>query len=127
MGFRMSIWPEGSPEELVGNDHKLYCYTDWKNVSLSFRYLFIKALSKKEEFKFCLRSPNTEKDAYGLLCHLSTTGDLTLSEDEFKEFAELYLQNFIMTYPERIEDYIRICDYMYRMCKTPGNKILNWG
>ncbi len=127
MGTRISIWPEGRLDEEVGNDHKLYFYQPWENVSLSFRFLFDKCLSKDPLFEDYIDSPNTARDAYEIACGLAGIGPFTMSEDDFREFAKLYMFDFMKAFPDRAEDYARVAKYMYGMAETNGNKVLDWG
>lgn len=127
MGTRLSVWPEGRTNEEVGNDHKLYFYQPWDNVSLSFRFLFNKVLRYDPLFEMYTRSPNTARDAYGDACGFGCIGPYTLSEDDFREFAKLYLLDFMKAFPYSAEDYARVAKYMYDMSETNGNKVVYWG
>lgn len=127
MGTRLSIWPEGRMEESVGDDHKLYFYQPWKNVSLSFRFLFDKVLRYDPLFEIYTRSPNTARDAYSDACGFSGIGPYTLSEDDFREFAKLYLLDFMKAFPDSAKDYARVAKYMHDMSETNGNKVVDWG
>ena len=126
MGYRMNIWPEGKPDECVGDDHKLYFYQPWKNVSLSFRFLFDKVLRYDPLFEMYTRSPNTARDAYNDACALPGIGPYTLSEDDFREFTKLYLLDFMKAFPYSAEDYARVAKYMHDMSETNGNKVVDW-
>lgn len=123
MGTRLGIWPEGRMDEQVGNDHKLYFYQPWENVSLSFRFLYDKVLRYDDLFE----PYNTAKDAYDIACCFPGIGPYTLSEDDFRQFAKLYLQDFMKAFPDRTEDYARVAKYMYDMSETNGNKVVDWG
>ena len=127
MGTRLSVWPEGRMNEEVGDDHKLYFYQPWGNVSLSFRFLFNKVLRYDPLFEIYTRSPNTARDAYNFACGLSGIGPYTLSEDDFREFAKLYLLDFMKAFPDSAEDYARVAKYMHDMSETNGNKVVDWG
>ena len=129
MGTRLSIWPQGRMDEQVGDDHKLYFYQPWENVSLSFRFLFDKVLRYDDLFEAYTRSPHTARDAYYAACGLSGSGigPYTISEDDFRQFAQLYLQDFLKAFPDSAEDYARVAKYMFAMSDTNGNKVVDWG
>lgn len=127
MGTRLSVWPEGRVNESVGNDHKLYFYQPWENVSLSFRFLFDRVLRYDPLFETYTRSPNTAKDAYSDACGFPDIGPYILSEDDFKVFASLYLMDFMKAFPDSAEDYARVAKYMHDMSEINGNKVVCWG
>lgn len=131
MGYRMEIYPEGKEDKQVGNDHKLYGYAAYDEVSSSFEYLFLKGLSKTEEFEdyleFELEYDSASRYAYDIFCCIGASPDITLSEHDFEEFTELYLSDFERHFPDSKEDLQRVADYMHKMCEVPGNKILQWG
>ena len=127
MGYRMKIYPEDKKDDWVGDDHKLYGYTDYDDVSSSFAYLFLKGLSKTEEFEDYLEFDSPSRDAYDTFCCINISPEITLSEHDFEEFTELYLSDFERHFPDRQESLQRVSDYMHKMCEVPGNKILWWG
>lgn len=127
MGYRMSICPECKKDDWVGDDHKLYGYAGYDEVNSSFEYLFLKGLSKTEEFADYLEFDSPSRNAYDTFCCISASPDITLSEHDFEEFTELYLSDFECHFPDKQESLQRVADYMHKMCEVPGNKILWWG
>ena len=127
MGYRMSIYPEGKEDEQVGNDHKMYGYAKYEDVSSSFEYLYLKGLSKTEEFEDFSEYNNTSRYAYDIFCCIGASPEIALSEHDFEEFTRLYLSDFEKYFPGRKESLQRVSDYMHKMCEVPGYKILLWG
>lgn len=127
MGCRMQINPEGKEDDWVGDDHKLYGYARYDEVSSSFEYLFLKGLSKTEEFEDYLELDIPSRTAYDIFCCNEQSPDITLSEHDFEVFTGLYLSDFERHFPGRQESLQRVADYMHKMCEVPGNKILWWG
>lgn len=128
MGYRMTIEPEGKHDEQVGDDHKFYGYNDFEAVKDSFGYLF-PLLKEQDCFLFDYDTP---EDAYDLVMALSSGPEVTLSEEQFATFMDLYLadiaKRWSKLYPEDWESSVeRIRGYMERMKNTPGNKVLFWG
>ena len=128
MGYRMTIWPENDHDGWVGDDHKLYGYIGYDEVSSSFSYLFIKWLIKYggDTYKLCLDFNNPAREAYSVFITGSVSPEICLSEDEFDVFMGLYLSDLSRAYPFEQSDIKRIEGYMDKMSNTPGNKILQW-
>lgn len=127
MGYRMNIWPEGKPDECVGDDHKLYGYTKYENVKSSFTYLFNTALSKTEEFEDYLKFEDPPREAYDLFSGIGCSPEMVLTKKEFEVFENLYLLDLIKSNPDiEQEDFDRISGYMHKMSVLPVNKILQW-
>lgn len=131
MGYRMNIWPDGREDESVGDDHKFYGYADYENVKSSFKYLFDTALSKMDEFDIYLEFENPAKEAYDTFCCYGCSPGIVLTSKEFEVFSTLYLGDLASGKPDNTQKltpewFNEISGYMHEMCKTPGNKVLQW-
>lgn len=120
MGFRMSI-KYGDKE--YGDDHKLYGYYSFEEVAKSFVYIsrFMKA--QWEEFKDTTIYDDP-REIYSYMCCVGATDALVLSEEEFKEFADLYLKDVLNNKP--IETFQAVSEYMVKLIAAPGNKAIWW-
>ncbi len=127
MGYRMNIWPEGKFDDRVGDDHKLYGYTDYEYVKSSFTYLFDTALSKTEDFEDYLEFEDPPREAYDLFSGIGCSPEMILTKKEFEVFTTLYLLDLIKGIPNIAQkDFDRISGYMHIMADMPVNKVLQW-
>ena len=127
MGYRMNIWPEGKPDDCVGDDHKLYGYTDYENVKSSFTYLFDTAISKTEDFEDYLEFEDPPREAYDLFSAINCSPEMVLTKKEFEVFETLYLLDLIKSIPGMSQaTFDKISGYMHKMSVLPVNKILQW-
>lgn len=125
MGFRMSVCKEADRQDYTrhyGDDHKLYGYYAFEDVAKSFVYI---CHFMKDQWKDLNNAIFDDPRAvYDYICYVGATDDLVLSEDEFKKFSELYLDDVLKN--KRADTFNMVCAYMLSLAKTPGNKIIWW-
>lgn len=119
MGVRLTVVSNG--DEYFGN-HKFYMYQPYKNVKGSFDYLF--PIMVEQNFMDCADVYDSAKEYYDTFCVYSSTDDLVLSEEQFNEFARLYIEDLINTFGEKAEDLI---EEINEICDLSGPKTLYWG
>lgn len=119
MGFRMYVKHN---DQEYGNDHKLYGYYSFEDVAKSFVYIsrFMKA--QWENLNYA--TYDDPREVYDYICYIGATDDLVLSEEEFKEFADLYLKDVFKNKP--IETFQAVNEYMTNLIHAPGNKVIWW-
>ena len=125
MGFRMSVCRENDRKDYnqwYGDDHKLYGYYSFEDVAKSFVYIsrFMKA--QWDDLKDTIY--DDPREIYSYICYVGSTDDLILSEEEFKEFADLYLKDVFKNKP--IETFQAVSEYMIKLILAPGNKAIWW-
>lgn len=125
MGFRMSVCREIDRRDhnrWYGDDHKLYGYVSFDDVVKSFVYIsrFMKAQWENLDYEIY----DDPREIYDYICAVPATDYLILSEEEFKEFADLYLKDVFKN--NSIETFQAVCEYMTKLILAPGNKAIWW-
>lgn len=124
MGFRMNVCREVDRKDYnrwYGDDHKLYAYYSFEDVVESFVYIsrFMKA--QWEDLKDTIY--DDPRNVYDYMCYIGYTDDLVLSEEEFKEFADLYLKD---VFKNDSETFQAVSKYMIKLASASGNKVIWW-
>ena len=125
MGFRMNVCREIDRQDYnrwYGDDHKLYGYYSFDDVAKSFVYIsrFMKAQWENLSYEIY----DDPREIYSYICAVLATDYLILSEEEFKEFADLYLKDVFKNKP--IETFQAVSEYMTKLILEPGNKAIWW-
>lgn len=126
MGFRMSVCREIDRNKdynrWYGDDHKLYGYYSFEDVAKSFVYISRFMKTQWKDLKDTIY--DDPREIYNYICYVGATDDLILSEDEFKEFANLYLKDVFKNKP--IEIFQAVSEYVIKLILAPGNKVIWW-
>lgn len=124
MGFRLEIIDMNLPIS-AGDDHKLYGYISFEDVSSSFIYLFP---FMKRQWVWT-DGYDLPSEVYDMLCNFSETEYLRLSHEEFRRFSKLYLHDLAKV-AARNDSYKEAYDhakqYFKVMGKLKGGKMLQW-
>lgn len=119
MGFRMSIHVINNNAD-YGDDHKLYGYFGYNEVKTSFDY--IHTFINKQDFILSDSLYAVPEECYDMLCGLPSVGEIRLSEKEFEEFSNLYLEDVKRNKSPLCYDLV--WKYMAEIVKIHGDKIL---
>lgn len=118
MGTRLNVESEDHIH-VYFSDNKFYAYCDYDEVKNSFDYLYEHIVDKKG-----YDSP--EELYYGYFCIVPCTDEYILSFDEFKHFAELYIEDAYNFHGEQLADHYKIKENLQEMINVPGKKIVDW-
>lgn len=116
MGIRMSIYPVNDPDKWYGDDHKMYGYWAYEDVKNSFNYLA--GMIFNERFHYNYRDLYEDSFIVGGF-------NVTLNNDQFKEFSELYLRDLESTgHDQSVIDATK--EYFDILCGIDDDKHLEW-
>lgn len=125
MGFRMycDTWQKGFAEACNGDNvsPKYFGYTNYIPTS----YKFLQNLAKSKSI--IAEDPTDGLQAiedYDFLAHCGCTGNYIISETDFRQFIELFLNDLMDEQYEIRDSYIEFVDELTRL---PGNKVIWWG
>lgn len=124
MGIRLSIYIEGDPDNYYGDDHKMYGYWAYEEVKKSFDYLA--EIIRGEYPEWTEMNAETNEDYYSIIFCYGAGLEVTLTNEQFREFTNLYLADLVST--GHTGSCVKAAtEYMTLLAGREENKVLNWG
>lgn len=121
MGIRMCVFPEKNPEQWYGDDHKLYGYWPYEEVSNSFDYLIAYAY----KMPVACFDPDDKEDIYRsafIVCGFVAK----MPVKDFSVFAIKYLKDLVSTGHDQ-QCINTVIDYFNTIINIGESVCLVWG
>ena len=119
MGIRLNIYIESDPNNYYGDDHKMYGYWAYEEVKKSFDYLAEIIRAEYPEWA------ETNKDFYSTIFCYGAGLEVTLTNEQFREFTNLYLADLVST--GHTESCVKAATkYMTLLADKDEDKVLDW-
>lgn len=123
MGIRLSICIEGDPDNYYGDDHKMYGYWAYEEVKKSFDYLA--EIIRAEYPEWTEMNAETNEDFYNTMFCYGAGLEVTLTNEQFREFTNLYLADLVST--GHTESCVKAAtEYMTLLVDKDEDKVLEW-